>query len=311
MGICAKSAIAPDSLRHRFFNSLRLSSTRQTPYGSDFAEKSDFEALPLVAAQRVADYDREIGAAKAKSRNLGVSMDAELIVVSGKTNKRSIKLKKLPLVIGRGRHARLTIAHPMVSRRHSELFDRDGLLMVRDLGSLNGTVIDGHRVQEAPLPPNAEFMIGPLTFRVQYQYQGDLAALPAAILDSRPIKPVSVPAGPSDDTEFPDFEALVEAEILESEQTPANLGKSNRSRADQADQEAGKTDVIKSPAAVAAKKPSATSEKPRSEKPRSGKTIAAKASTTVEQRPERNETDKKPGKKQADDAFDDLLSELD
>ncbi|MBU4399812.1 MAG: FHA domain-containing protein, partial [Planctomycetes bacterium] len=95
---------------------------------------------------------------------------------------------KLPTVIGRGREAGLTVAHPMISRRHCELFEADGLLMVRDLGSLNGTVIDGRRIKESPLPPEGKFAIGPLTFRAQYEYEGDLNALPEAVL-ADPIAP--------------------------------------------------------------------------------------------------------------------------
>ena len=114
-------------------------------------------------------------------------MDAKLIVVGGKTSKGSVALE-LPTVIGRSREIGLTVAHPMISRRHCELFEADGLLMVRDLGSLNGTVIDGRRIKESPLPPESEFAIGPLTFRAQYEYEGDLNALPDVVL-ADPVAP--------------------------------------------------------------------------------------------------------------------------
>jgi predicted component of type VI protein secretion system len=114
-------------------------------------------------------------------RTSGIFMDAELIVVKGKASKARIALK-LPTVIGRSRKADVTVAHPMVSRRHCEIFEADGLLMVRDLGSMNGTVVTGQRVKESPLPPDAELTVGPLTFRAQYAYSGDLSKLPAAVL---------------------------------------------------------------------------------------------------------------------------------
>ena len=88
-------------------------------------------------------------------------------------------------MIGRSREADLTIAHPMISRRHCEVFEVDGLLMVRDLGSLNGTLVGGQRVKQSPLPPDAEFTVGPLTFRAQYNYAGDRHALPAAVVDGK------------------------------------------------------------------------------------------------------------------------------
>ncbi|MFZ1935120.1 MAG: FHA domain-containing protein [Thermoguttaceae bacterium] len=131
-------------------------------------------------------------------------MDAKLIVVGGKASKGSVSLK-LPTVIGRSRQATLTVAHPMVSRRHAELFERDGLLMIRDLGSLNGTRIEGQRIKEAPLPPDAEFTIGPLTFQAKYDYKGDLSKLPAVV-------PAEESSGDAETTqawgESPDFELL-------------------------------------------------------------------------------------------------------
>ena len=104
-------------------------------------------------------------------------MEAKLIVVGGKASKKAIALK-LPTVIGRGREAGLTVVHPMISRRHCEIFESDGLLMVRDLGSLNGIVVGGQQVEEAPLRPGDEFTVGPLTFRAAYEYDGDLDSLP-------------------------------------------------------------------------------------------------------------------------------------
>ena len=108
-------------------------------------------------------------------------MDATLTVIGGKTSKPTIKVKKLPAVIGRGKGIWLTIAHPMVSRRHCELFEKGGVLIVRDLGSLNGTLVSGRRIKESPLPPGGEFSIGPLSFRVQYQFKGDQKSLPATV----------------------------------------------------------------------------------------------------------------------------------
>ncbi len=43
------------------------------------------------------------------------------------------------------------------------------MLVVRDNGSLNGTIIEGHRIQEAVLKPGDRLLIGPLTFEAQYE----------------------------------------------------------------------------------------------------------------------------------------------
>jgi len=105
-------------------------------------------------------------------------MNARLLVILGKTIKRQVALK-LPAVVGRSRDADVIVTHPLVSRRHCEISENDGLLMLRDLGSLNGTMIGGRRFVVAPLLPGAEFTIGPLTFRVLYKYEGDLESVPA------------------------------------------------------------------------------------------------------------------------------------
>lgn len=133
-------------------------------------------------------------------------MDAKLIVVGGKATKGSISLK-LPTVIGRSRHADLTVGHSTISRRHAELFEKAGLLMIRDLGSLNGTTIAGRRIKEAPLPPDAEFTIGPLTFRAQYEYKGNLKDLPPTLYveEAHADEGETEPFG-----EMPDFEIVEE-----------------------------------------------------------------------------------------------------
>jgi predicted component of type VI protein secretion system len=104
-------------------------------------------------------------------------MEAKLIVVGGRATKREIPLN-LPAIIGRSRDAALTVAHPQISRQHCMLFDADGLLMLRDLGSTNGTFYQGNRVVEAPLLPDDTFSVGPLTFRASYEYLGDVSATP-------------------------------------------------------------------------------------------------------------------------------------
>lgn len=96
-------------------------------------------------------------------------MQVTLVVVGGKATQGQVSLD-LPIVIGRSRSADVTVAHPTISRLHCELYDRGGLLMVRDLDSLNGTLVGGRKIGEAALQPDDEFTVGPLTFRVNYEH---------------------------------------------------------------------------------------------------------------------------------------------
>jgi hypothetical protein len=103
---------------------------------------------------------------------LSFPMQAKLIVIGGKANRRALSLN-VPVIVGRSRGVGLTIAHPMVSRQHCEIFETDGVLRLRDLGSTNGTFVSGKKVSEAVLRPHDKFSIGPLTFEVDYDYVGD------------------------------------------------------------------------------------------------------------------------------------------
>ena len=65
------------------------------------------------------------------------------------------------------------LPHPLVSRQHCELFEANGQLMVRDLGSLNGTFVNNQRITESPLPPGELLTIGTVTFRAMYDAHPD------------------------------------------------------------------------------------------------------------------------------------------
>lgn len=96
-------------------------------------------------------------------------LKAKLVVVGGDAKQTEFDLR-LPLVIGRGRDVGLTVPHALVSRRHTEIIERDGRLLVRDLGSLNGTFINNHRIEsEQILEPDQLLTLGNITFRAVYQ----------------------------------------------------------------------------------------------------------------------------------------------
>src|SRR5688500_13794343 len=104
-----------------------------------------------------------------------MSLSARLVVVGGEVKTAEIKLR-LPSTIGRGRGTTIMLPHPLVSRQHCELYEADGLLMVRDLGSLNGTFVNNQRVTEAPLPPGELLTIGTVTFRAVYESESQIGA---------------------------------------------------------------------------------------------------------------------------------------
>jgi len=71
--------------------------------------------------------------------------------------------------IGRGDSADLTVADDRVSRLHALLWTEDGRTLVRDLGSANGTFVDGVRVgdRSAELRHGSVLALGPASFRFE------------------------------------------------------------------------------------------------------------------------------------------------
>jgi predicted component of type VI protein secretion system len=97
-------------------------------------------------------------------------VEAKLVVVGGESQVLQYELE-LPVVIGRSRSTDVTLGHPLVSRHHCEVFEANGVLMVRDLGSLNGTYVGETRITEQPAPvrPGELITVGPVTFRAVYR----------------------------------------------------------------------------------------------------------------------------------------------
>jgi len=97
-----------------------------------------------------------------------MALNAKLVVVAGDTKTTEINLK-LPTTIGRGRGTPIVLPHPLVSRQHCELYEADGRIMVRDLGSLNGTFVNNQRITDSALGPGELLTVGTVTFRAVYE----------------------------------------------------------------------------------------------------------------------------------------------
>lgn len=64
-----------------------------------------------------------------------------------------------PVVVGR-KNGDLILDDPLVSSRHCHIFTRNGEYVLQDLGSTNGTMVDGRLVREITLKPGQEISIG-------------------------------------------------------------------------------------------------------------------------------------------------------
>src|SRR4029077_672634 len=75
-------------------------------------------------------------------------------------------LVKALIVVGRKEDCDLRLEHKSVSKMHCVIVKTDGLLFLRDLGSTNGTRVNGQRVRRAALLPNDQVTIANFKFKV-------------------------------------------------------------------------------------------------------------------------------------------------
>jgi pSer/pThr/pTyr-binding forkhead associated (FHA) protein len=82
---------------------------------------------------------------------------------------REIPLERLPVLMGRGPDAEIQVFDPFASRHHCEISERDGTLFVRDLGSKNGSFVNGRYASESSLCEGDTLSVGATTFVVFYE----------------------------------------------------------------------------------------------------------------------------------------------
>ena len=96
-------------------------------------------------------------------------MKAKLIQLESTKSRKRILLKKFPVVVGRSDEADVCLGDDWVSRTHCEIDVVDDNLVVRDLGSRNGTFINGSRIEVSPFLTGDELMVGRSMFQVEYK----------------------------------------------------------------------------------------------------------------------------------------------
>jgi pSer/pThr/pTyr-binding forkhead associated (FHA) protein len=94
-----------------------------------------------------------------------MAMRAQLIPLDGTP---PIDIVKDMTVVGRKEECDICLRHKSISKMHCVIVKSDGLLLLRDLGSTNGTRVNGQRVRRAALLPNDQLAVAAYRFQVQF-----------------------------------------------------------------------------------------------------------------------------------------------
>ena len=101
---------------------------------------------------------------------------ARLVVLTEGFTGLSHELKAEKVTIGRVEGNAFQLAEVSISSHHCEVFKKGEDYVVKDLGSTNGTYIDGEQVTEAVLKPGHMLRLGQVEIRLE---SGDGAAAAA------------------------------------------------------------------------------------------------------------------------------------
>lgn len=91
-----------------------------------------------------------------------------LIVNTGKHKGKKIVLPDKEVIIGRDETSFIRMTSSEVSRQHCSLTPTEKGLLVRDLGSQNGTIVNNVKIEaETLLRPGDKLQIGPIHFELE------------------------------------------------------------------------------------------------------------------------------------------------
>jgi hypothetical protein len=127
-------------------------------------------------------------------------MKVQLVVVQGKPEGKIIPLAGPVFRIGRGETCHLRPNSEQVSREHAEFSVSNDQVQVRDMGSRNGTLVNGKAIEASTVLKDRDLIqVGPQTFAISIQ------GVPAAVVAG----PKPAPAKPKspDDISHADIES--------------------------------------------------------------------------------------------------------
>jgi len=150
-------------------------------------------------------------------------MNVSLVRLRKNGSPQVFPLGGVSTIIGRRRNCDLRIPVMSVSRKHCQVDIDDGALKIRDLGSHNGTYLNGKRIDETAGQAGNFLKIGPVTFVLQIDGKPEVSAPPAQVAQSTPQQDApkqdaikqDAPKDDFADEQFADFADLEDLASLE------------------------------------------------------------------------------------------------
>lgn len=96
-------------------------------------------------------------------------MIARLLYLNTGDKSVVIPLESLPVTLGRGTDANVRVLDQCASRLHCRILQVENELVVQDLGSTLGTLVNGQQIEEARLNPGDSLTVGVSTFQVNLE----------------------------------------------------------------------------------------------------------------------------------------------
>lgn len=98
-------------------------------------------------------------------------MQVKLKVLQGSQAGKEIKISVESFVVGRDSDCQLRARSDLISRRHCEIAIEDGEVVARDLGSRNGTYVNGERIEgDCQVNVGDHLRVGRLEFEIRIDH---------------------------------------------------------------------------------------------------------------------------------------------
>jgi two-component system, cell cycle response regulator len=98
---------------------------------------------------------------------------AHFIVLAGESLGQMFRVDRSEIILGRAADAAIRLHDDGVSRHHARIVQVQGELCIEDLGSANGTLLNGHRIRNAVLRDGDKVQMGSTTI-LKFTYADEL-----------------------------------------------------------------------------------------------------------------------------------------